>query len=159
MGIAPGVQYLRADHTSGPPSVQITVSAVRAGQGDQCCMSTCSPAGPGLTYLRRDDTHGYIHHRGDVIVSAEGGVSVDRQLLRRTALATRPATDAELLRALPAPPPRDRFDRYEAGCVPTPDVGKASTRVIGRGADALTDYTRRLTHRRPPVEQQHQDHP
>jgi hypothetical protein len=33
---------------------------------------------------------------------------------RAAALAARPATDAELLRALPPPPPRDRFDRLRA---------------------------------------------
>jgi hypothetical protein len=114
IGIPPGVQYLRADHTSGDRSVQITVFAVRTDQGDACFMSTCRPEGTDLIYLRRDDVHGYVHHRGQAIVTAEGGVSVDRDLLRNVALTARPATDAELIRALPAPPPRDRFDRLRA---------------------------------------------
>ncbi|GIF57408.1 hypothetical protein [Asanoa iriomotensis] len=111
LGIPPGVQYLRADHTSGDQSVRIIVSAAPAAQGDPCFISTCEPDGLDLTYLRRDDTHGYTHRHGDVLVTVEGGVSVDRALLRSTALAARPATDAELLHALPAAPPRDRFDR------------------------------------------------
>ncbi|GIF69482.1 hypothetical protein Ais01nite_75170 [Asanoa ishikariensis] len=110
-GMPPGVQYLRADNKSGDRSVRITVFAVRADQGDQCFNSTCSPDGPDLKYLRRGDVHGYVQHRGDIIVSAEGGLLVDRELLRRVVLDARPATDAELLRVPPTTPPGDRYDR------------------------------------------------
>ncbi|WP_144022624.1 hypothetical protein [Asanoa hainanensis] len=106
-----GVQYLRADHRTGEESVRIIVFAVRADNGDQCSISTCSPDGPDLKYLRRDDVHGYVLRRGDVIVSAEGGVAVDRELLRRAVFAARPATEAELRRVPPTTPPGDRYDR------------------------------------------------
>ncbi|SBT41838.1 hypothetical protein [Micromonospora auratinigra] len=105
LGMPPGLEYTPADHSDGPGSVQIRLVA-EAGTLDQACFqATCTPDGDGLTYLRGEDTHGYLLARGPVLVHALGGLGVDRALLRRTALAARPATDAELRRALPLPPP------------------------------------------------------
>jgi hypothetical protein len=41
-----------------------------------------------------------VQRRGAVDVVVRGGALVDRGLLRRTALAARPATDAEIIRGL-----------------------------------------------------------
>jgi len=65
-----------------------------------------------LVYRRTPDSHGYIHRRGEFSVVVIGGVSVDRQLLRQAAVATRAPTEAELLRALPPAPSHGLFDKF-----------------------------------------------
>ncbi|MFE9206402.1 hypothetical protein [Micromonospora sp. NPDC007230] len=111
MGIPPGMSYEPADHSSGPQSVLISLHAVRAASDTICFQVICQPEGDGLTYVRGDATQGYVLRRGEVNVRVTGGVSVDRALLRQVALAARPATDAELLRALPPAPADGPLDR------------------------------------------------
>ncbi|WP_328375525.1 hypothetical protein OHQ88_13290 [Micromonospora zamorensis] len=113
LGIPPGVGYAPADHTGGAASVRVALHVTFAGQ-DLCFQATCTPEGAGLTYVRREDSHAYVLRRGDVDVGVTGGVSVDRSLLRDAALAARPASEDELLRALPPPPDRDLLDRLRA---------------------------------------------
>ena len=81
---------------------------------DPCFQAACTSEGAGLTYVRREDGHGYVLRRGDVNVAVTGDVSVNRSLLRDAALAARPASQDELLRALPLPPDRDLLDRLRA---------------------------------------------
>ncbi|WP_433553966.1 hypothetical protein ACQP08_12945 [Micromonospora zamorensis] len=113
LGIPPGVGYAPADHTGGAASVRVALHVTFAGQ-DPCFQATCTSEGAGLTYVRREDSHAYVLRRGDVDVGVTGGVSVDRSLLRDAALAARPASEDELLRALPPPPDRDLLDRLRA---------------------------------------------
>jgi hypothetical protein len=110
-GMPLGVSYTPADHTGDPTSVLITFSAERTTTDQLCFQATCAAESGGLTYLRRPDQHGYALGRGEVHVVTTGGVSVDRALLRRATLDARPATDAELLRALPEPGGRGPLDR------------------------------------------------
>ncbi|WP_432958351.1 hypothetical protein [Micromonospora haikouensis] len=111
MGPPPGMSYEPADHMSGPRSVVLTLTAVRAEFDAPCFQVRCTPEGGGLTYVRAEATHAYVLRRGGVDVQVTGGMAVDRALLRRAVLAARPATDEELLRALPPPPPDGPLDR------------------------------------------------
>ncbi|WP_144420233.1 MULTISPECIES: hypothetical protein [Micromonospora] len=111
MGPPPGMSYEPADHMSGPRSVVLTLTAVRANVNAPCFQVRCTPEGGGLTYVRAEATHAYVLRRGAVDVQVTGGMAVDRALLRRAVLAARPATDEELLRALPPPPPDGPLDR------------------------------------------------
>ncbi|GAA4258749.1 hypothetical protein [Dactylosporangium darangshiense] len=87
---------------------------VTFSRGDVICSDTveCSPDGPGVWYVRRSYQHGYVVERGTVNVSVRAAPTVDKALLRRTTLAARPATDDELLRALPPARTRDNMDRF-----------------------------------------------
>ncbi|PYC74965.1 hypothetical protein C7C45_03505 [Micromonospora arborensis] len=113
LGIPRGVGYGPADHTGGAASVRVGLSVTVAGQ-DPCVQAACTSEGAGLTYVRREDSHAYVLRRGDVDVGVTGGVSVGRELLRDAALSARPASEDELLRALPPPPDRDLLDRLRA---------------------------------------------
>ncbi|MGC4749882.1 hypothetical protein ACLQ28_30110 [Micromonospora sp. DT201] len=113
IGIPRGVGYAPADHTGGDASVRVALHVTFADQ-DPCFQAACTTEGNGLTYVRREDSHAYVLRRGDVHVAVTGGVSVDRSLLRDAALAARPASEDELLRALPPPPNRDLLDRLRA---------------------------------------------
>ena len=72
----------------------------------------CTPDGLALTYVRTEDQHGYVMHRGSVDVRVMGGLRVDRALLRQAVQAARPATDAELRRAVPQLPPHGPLGRF-----------------------------------------------
>lgn len=112
-GIPPGMLYAPADHTgNGAQSVFISLSVGYAAS-DSICFRTieCTPDGAGLTYIRTDDAHGYVIRREQVDVRVVGGLRVDKTLLRQAALDARPATDAELRRALPPLKPRNPVDR------------------------------------------------
>jgi hypothetical protein len=87
---------------SGARSVSIQLSVAYAG-GDTLCMppAECTPDGNDLTYVRKEDMHGYVARRGKFDVTVMGGMRVDRALLRQAAVAARPATDAELSRVVP----------------------------------------------------------
>ncbi|MEV4757544.1 hypothetical protein AB0J86_20865 [Micromonospora sp. NPDC049559] len=113
-GIPAGMLYAPADGTgNGARTVAITLYAAHADGGAICFQTTeCTPDGSGLTYVRNQDTHGYVARHGAVNVRVLGGPRVDRTLLRQAAVAARPATDAELRRALPAPTPRGALDRF-----------------------------------------------
>lgn len=116
-GMPPGVSYKPADPSAEPRSVYISLHAVRASFEDfedVCFRAECVSESDGLTYVRGEDTHGYVLRRGDVNVHAMGGVSVDRALLRQVALTARPATDAELLRALPPVPSASWLQRLRS---------------------------------------------
>ncbi|MEU8317202.1 hypothetical protein AB0C33_02435 [Nonomuraea sp. NPDC048881] len=112
MGIPAGLVYMPSDHTgNGGQSVHITLSVSQADD-DLCYLAQkCTPVGSGLTYVRREDTHGYAVRRGTVTVQVLGGLRVDAEPLRRAALDARPATDAELRRLLPPLEPRTPLDR------------------------------------------------
>jgi hypothetical protein len=73
--------------------------------------TTCTPDGPGVTYVRMEDKHGYRVRRDQVDVEVFGGLRVDKALLRQAALAARPATDDELRRVLPPLKPSTPVDR------------------------------------------------
>ncbi|NYH40383.1 hypothetical protein HNR22_000110 [Micromonospora jinlongensis] len=106
----PRVGYALADHTGcAAASVRVALHVTFAGQ-DPCFQATCTSEAAGLTYVRREDSHAYVLRRGDVNVEVAGGVSVSRSLLREAALAARPASEDELLRALPPLPDRDLLD-------------------------------------------------
>jgi len=68
-----------------------------------------------VIFARTGDQYGYLVSRDAVPVQVMGGLRVDRALLRQAALAARPATDAELSRALARPPrtgPSERLRRW-----------------------------------------------
>jgi hypothetical protein len=112
-GNPPSMMYYPADHLgSGAQSVAVTLYVTFAG--DDPCFGTveCTPDGPGLTYVRTEDQHGYVMRRGSVDVRVMGGQRVDRALLRQAVQAARPATDAELRRALPQLPPHGPLRRF-----------------------------------------------
>ncbi|GIJ13195.1 hypothetical protein ACFFMR_25945 [Micromonospora andamanensis] len=113
LGIPRGVGYAPADHTGNAASVRVALHVTFAGR-HPCFQAACTSEGAGLTYVRREDSHGYVLRRGDVDVGVTGGVAVGRSLLRDVALAARPASEDELLRALPPPPDRDLLDRLRA---------------------------------------------
>lgn len=112
-GAPAGLVYLPADHTgNGAQSVAITLHATDALSESVCFDTTeCTPDGAGLTYVRREDTHGFVLRRGRVNVRVLGGLRTDRALLRQATLDARPATDDELRRALPPPRPHSFLDR------------------------------------------------
>ncbi|MGX6604731.1 hypothetical protein ACWKSP_21755 [Micromonosporaceae bacterium Da 78-11] len=118
VGEPPGMQYEPQGHNGGPESVQITVDASGGTETGFCQGATCTPADDGLTYLVRDDpqqpppTHGYLLTRDGTTVRVIGGLGVDKDLLRRTVLQARPATDQELVRGLPAPRDRTVVQRF-----------------------------------------------
>ncbi|MEU5865066.1 hypothetical protein ABZ815_28120 [Nonomuraea sp. NPDC047529] len=113
-GIPPGLIYTPADHTgNGAQTVRITMYASYVDGDDVCFLAKeCTTAGPGLTYVRKEDTHGYAMRRDTVTVQVLGGLRVDAKLLRQAALDARPATDDELLRTLPSPTPSPGLDRF-----------------------------------------------
>lgn len=111
-GIPASIRYSPADHSgNGAHRVAITLRVTYSG--DEVCFSstTCTPAGEGVTYLHREDEHGYMVRRAGVNVLVVGGLQVDKKLLRNAALDARPATDEELRRTLPPLEPRDYVDR------------------------------------------------
>lgn len=112
-GIPPGMMYYPADHLgSGAQSVAVTLYVTFAGE-DPCFGTVeCTPDGPGLIYVRTEDQHGYVMHRGQVDVRVMGGLHVDRALLRQAVQAARPATDAELRRVLPELPSHGPLGRF-----------------------------------------------
>ncbi|MFI9589214.1 hypothetical protein [Nonomuraea sp. NPDC052265] len=113
-GIPAGLIYTPADHTgNGAQTVRITMYVSYAGGEDVCFLTKeCTPAGSGLTYVRKEDTHGYAVRRGTVTVQVLGGLRVDARLLRQATLDARPATDDELRRALPPLEPSTGLDRF-----------------------------------------------
>jgi hypothetical protein len=112
-GIPPGMQYAPADHTgSGGQSVSITLYVSYGGTDSICFGRTqCTPDGPGVTYIRMDDQHGYAVRHDQVEVQVMGGLRVDKALLRQAALDARPATDDELRRVVPPLKPFTPVDR------------------------------------------------
>jgi hypothetical protein len=106
IGIPQGMEYELTNHASGMMGVFMDLAAERVGAVDYCRDAVCQPDGDDLTYVRGNDgIQWYVQRRGDVDVVARGGALVDRGLLRRTALAARPATDDEIIRGLnPARP-------------------------------------------------------
>lgn len=112
-GPPPGMVYAPADDAgNGAQSVFITLS-VSYEPSDGICFppTTCTPDGTGLTYLRREDTHGYARRRGEMSVQLVGGLRVDKALLRQATLNARPATDDEIRRLFPAAKPHGIVDR------------------------------------------------
>lgn len=111
-GIPPGMLYAPADHIgNGAQSVSISLHVTYAASDSICFRTTeCTPDA-GLTYVRNEDTHGYVIRRDEVNVQVLGGLRVDKTLLRQAALNARPATDEELRRALPPLKPRSLADR------------------------------------------------
>ncbi|MGI5175399.1 hypothetical protein ACQEVZ_03595 [Dactylosporangium sp. CA-152071] len=105
-GIPPGVRLEPADPAASPQSVVIDVFADLSE--NTCGAATCTAEPGGLLYRRTDDTHGYVIARGHVYVYAMGGLRVDKALLRQAVLDARPATEEELRRSLPPPPPQPR---------------------------------------------------
>jgi hypothetical protein len=112
-GSPPGMRYAPAEHTGGgAQSVSITLYVSYAASDSICFETTeCTPDGDGLTYVRTEDTHGYVARRGEVDVRVMGGLRVSKALLHQAALDARPATDDELARALPPLAPRNFLDR------------------------------------------------
>ncbi|MBL7522530.1 hypothetical protein I6A84_31705 [Frankia sp. CNm7] len=112
-GPSPGVTYTPADRAgNGARSVAITLYVSYAAGEDICFRTTeCTPRDAGLTYVRDEDTHGYVIRRGDVNVRVLGGPQVAKELLRQATLTARPATDEELRRILPPPRPHGRLER------------------------------------------------
>ena len=112
-GIPPGMLYTPADHTAnGSQMVSISLYVTYAASDTICFGTTeCTPDGAGLTYVRNEDTHGYVARRDEVNVRVLGGLRVDKTLLRQAALDARPATDDELRRALPPLEPSNLVDR------------------------------------------------
>ncbi|MER7893073.1 hypothetical protein ABTX15_24955 [Micromonospora sp. NPDC094482] len=112
-GIPPGMLYTPADRTgSGAQSVSISLEVTYAGSDSICFRTTeCTPDGGGLTYVRNEDSHGYVMRREEVNVRIMGGLRVDHALLRQAALNARPATDEELRRAVPPLEAREPLDR------------------------------------------------
>ncbi|MFJ8581787.1 hypothetical protein [Micromonospora sp. NPDC093277] len=111
-GSPPGMLYAPVDQTgNGAQSVSISLYVTYAA-GDSICFDTieCTPDA-GLTYVRQEDTHGYVIRRDEVNVQVLGGLRVDKTLLRQAALNARPATDDELRRALPPLKPHGVIDR------------------------------------------------
>src|SRR5204862_6314405 len=97
---------------TGGRSVSISLHVSFADSANSCFATTaCTPDGNGLTYLRFQDSQGYVIRHGNVNVQVMGGLLVDKALLRRAALDARPATDEELRRMLPPPKPYGRVDR------------------------------------------------
>jgi hypothetical protein len=116
-GPSAGMVYEPADHTgNGSRTVAIALFVSYGGPENICLPPTeCQPDVPGVTFARTEDQNGYLVTRDPVTVQVMGGLRVDRALLRQAALAARPATDAELSRALPRPPqtgPNDRLRRW-----------------------------------------------
>ncbi|MGI5490193.1 hypothetical protein [Microtetraspora malaysiensis] len=111
-GIPPGMIYVPTDHAAGAQSVAISLYVAYAA-GDSICFRTteCTPDGAGLTYVRNEDTHGYLVRRDEVNVRVLGGLGVDKMVLRQAALNARPATEEELRRALPPLEPHTLVDR------------------------------------------------
>lgn len=110
-GIPTGTMYQPTDRTgSGSLSVHVHLTVYPAFADDYCAFAECAIESDGATYVRRDDTHGYVIRYGEVHVHVTGGLRVDRAFLRQVAHAARPATDAELLRALPPPPATGPLD-------------------------------------------------
>ncbi|MFF5232792.1 hypothetical protein [Dactylosporangium sp. NPDC000521] len=102
-GIPPGVRLEPSDPAASPQSVVIDVFSDLSE--DTCGAATCTSEPGGLLYRRTEDTHGYVIARGHANVYAMGGLRVDKALLRQAALDARPATEDELRRSLPPPPP------------------------------------------------------
>ena len=99
------------DHPGGGTySVHISLVVYPVFADDFCFLAECSIESDGSTYVRRVDTHEYVIRHSEVHVHVIGGLLVDRALLREVALAARPATDEELLRALPPPPATGPLD-------------------------------------------------
>jgi hypothetical protein len=112
-GIPNGMMYQPASGTSGAQSVSVTLRADLATVADLCLEADCSPAVDGLTYIRREHSHGFLRPRpGGVVVSVDGGILADTGRLRRATLDARLATDEELLRALPPAPAAGALDRW-----------------------------------------------
>jgi hypothetical protein len=109
-GVPPGTIYSTADHTGGAGRVAIAMRADRINADGVCWEAECVQDG-GMTYFRRADEHGYLQRRGDVDLIVSGGISIDRAVLREAIQTVRPATDQELMHALPPPPPGSVLDR------------------------------------------------
>ncbi|MEU4540720.1 hypothetical protein AB0G15_38400 [Streptosporangium sp. NPDC023825] len=112
-GIPAGMIYLPSDRTGiGAQSVAIHLY-VTYEDGEGVCFRAveCTPEGAGLTYVRHEDTHGYMTRRGEVNVQVLGGLRVGGTTLRQATLNARPVTEEELRRVLPPLQPRHTVDR------------------------------------------------
>mgnify|MGYP001259221190 CR=1 FL=1 len=110
LGMPPGTMLEPIDPAAYPQGVHIDVYA--DWSEDPCALAVeCTMDRDGLWYRRFADRHGYAVRRGEVTVYAPGGLGVDRALLRTVILDARPASDDELLRALPPPPSTGGLDQ------------------------------------------------
>jgi hypothetical protein len=111
-GPRPGISFQQADKTQLPYARHVEIEVTRYPSAGQCAVFPdsqyleCVDEHPGLAYWRLTDKQMYVSQRGPVEVRVIGGLGVDRNLLRDAALASRPATDDELLTMLPPAPDR-----------------------------------------------------
>ncbi|WP_436529331.1 hypothetical protein [Actinoplanes sp. HUAS TT8] len=112
-----GMQYLPIGPNGGPDAYRIQLMAGLYGTvQDFCGAARCETETDGSIYRPADGDQPQTYLRpvaqGQVMVT--GGEAVDRQLLHRTVLAARPATDREILANLRPPRNRTATERYRA---------------------------------------------